>query len=114
MIDMHCHLLPGVDDGVTDMNEAIYLVEQAIAHGVTDIIITPHYRPTKEYVQTTEQLKRGLNALIEEQKKQKLSVNLYLGREIDEVKDLKQLLQSDTVSSINDTKLILIDFGVNK
>ncbi len=56
MIDMHCHLLPDVDDGVKSYEEAIELVKESKKHGVTDIIITPHYRPTKEYVETTEKL----------------------------------------------------------
>jgi len=39
---------------------------------------------------------------------------LYLGREIDEDKELKKLLENKVVCSMNDTKYLLVDFGVNK
>jgi protein-tyrosine phosphatase len=42
MIDIHCHLLPGLDDGPKDMNAAIGLARQAVDDGVTHSVITPH------------------------------------------------------------------------
>lgn len=114
MIDMHCHLIPGVDDGVKDINEAIEILRQSQEYGVSDVIITPHYRPTKEYVETTEGLLQKLQKLKDELKKQDIQVNLHLGREIDEAKDIKELLNNNEVCSLNGTNLLLIDFGVNK
>ena len=43
MIDIHNHVLIGVDDGPKDEREAVQLLEQAIAQGITDIIATPHH-----------------------------------------------------------------------
>lgn len=42
MIDLHCHLLPGIDDGPKDMAAAIALAEQAVADGITHAVVTPH------------------------------------------------------------------------
>ncbi|BBH19559.1 tyrosine-protein phosphatase YwqE [Paenibacillus baekrokdamisoli] len=44
MIDIHCHLLPGLDDGPVDMQHAILLARSAVRDGVTTVIATPHYR----------------------------------------------------------------------
>ena len=44
LIDIHCHLLPGVDDGPTDMEEAGKLLDDMADEGVRVIIATPHYR----------------------------------------------------------------------
>ncbi|MBZ0113738.1 MAG: hypothetical protein K8J08_14830 [Thermoanaerobaculia bacterium] len=44
MIDIHCHVLPGVDDGVPDLAAARALCERAAEDGTTDIIATPHQR----------------------------------------------------------------------
>ena len=44
MIDLHCHLLPGVDDGATDLDVAMAMAEIARADGITDIVVTPHQR----------------------------------------------------------------------
>ncbi len=42
MIDIHCHLLPGIDDGPNDMQAAVSLARQAVADGVTHAVLTPH------------------------------------------------------------------------
>jgi len=42
MIDIHCHLLPGIDDGPADMSEALGLARQAVEVGVTHSVVTPH------------------------------------------------------------------------
>lgn len=44
MRDMHCHILPGVDDGARDMAMSLAMVEAARAAGVTSIVCTPHAR----------------------------------------------------------------------
>ena len=42
MIDIHCHLLPGIDDGPKDVAEALNLARQAVENGVTHSVVTPH------------------------------------------------------------------------
>ncbi len=42
MVDIHCHILPGLDDGATDFGESLALAESAIAEGVTHVVATPH------------------------------------------------------------------------
>lgn len=44
MIDLHCHLLPGLDDGAADLADAVEMGRQAAASGVTHICATPHIR----------------------------------------------------------------------
>lgn len=44
MIDIHCHMLFGVDDGPADIKESLELLVQAKEYGVDTIILTPHYR----------------------------------------------------------------------
>ena len=43
MIDIHTHILPGIDDGSRSMDESIEIIKKASSCGVTDIIVTPHY-----------------------------------------------------------------------
>ena len=47
IIDIHAHILPGVDDGARDMGEALEMIRMAAAQGVTGIIATPHYSKRK-------------------------------------------------------------------
>lgn len=44
MRDMHCHILPGVDDGARDLDESLRMLEAAKRAGVTSIVCTPHCR----------------------------------------------------------------------
>jgi protein-tyrosine phosphatase len=41
-VDIHCHLLPGIDDGATDVDESLAMARLAVADGITTIIATPH------------------------------------------------------------------------
>ena len=43
MIDTHCHLLPGVDDGPRTDAEALRLARRLVADGVTTVVCTPHF-----------------------------------------------------------------------
>ena len=42
MIDIHCHLLPGIDDGPDTMEESLCLARAAVSNGITHAVITPH------------------------------------------------------------------------
>lgn len=45
MTDLHCHLLPGIDDGAKDVDMALELLRQERNQGVTNIVFTSHFRP---------------------------------------------------------------------
>lgn len=45
MIDLHCHLLPGIDDGARDMKESLALARLAYINGIRKVIVTPHIYP---------------------------------------------------------------------
>ncbi len=45
MIDLHCHLLPAIDDGAQTMDEALELARIAVADGITHSVMTPHVHP---------------------------------------------------------------------
>jgi tyrosine-protein phosphatase YwqE len=66
VVDMHSHVLPGIDDGAQNLEESIFLVKQMMALGIKKIIATPHimvdyYRNTAETINAAlETLKAGL------------------------------------------------------
>ena len=42
MVDIHCHILPGLDDGADTLETSIQMAEMAVAEGVTHVVGTPH------------------------------------------------------------------------
>ena len=46
MIDLHCHLLPGIDDGARDQAVSLEMARIAVADGITTVVCTPHILPT--------------------------------------------------------------------
>ncbi len=45
MIDIHCHLLPGIDDGPADAKAALALAQALVSDGITQVVMTPHVFP---------------------------------------------------------------------
>ena len=43
MIDIHTHILPGIDDGARDWDESRRMLEMAYSQGIRHIVATPHY-----------------------------------------------------------------------
>lgn len=54
MIDIHTHILPGVDDGAADLTEAIDLARAAVSEGIKVVIATPHHANELYYNQASE------------------------------------------------------------
>jgi protein-tyrosine phosphatase len=54
VIDLHCHLLPGIDDGPPDMQESVALATAAARAGIHTIAATPHFRPDHPGVRPEE------------------------------------------------------------
>lgn len=48
MIDIHTHILPGMDDGSRDIKESIKLIETLQMQGVSSVVLTPHFYPHRE------------------------------------------------------------------
>ena len=47
MIDIHCHLLYGIDDGPRSLEDSLAMAELAVAEGITHMLVTPHHKNGK-------------------------------------------------------------------
>lgn len=80
LFDIHCHILPGVDDGSQNIENSIEMIKEEIANGVTDVILTPHFCSDNLNQISKEEL---TNCFIKFKEKVKdYPINLYLGSEI--------------------------------
>jgi protein-tyrosine phosphatase len=80
VIDLHCHILPGVDDGPAVLATTIGMAEAAAAEGVTTIVATPHV--SHRYPTTPEQMLAGVEAVNEALAGRGVPVTVVPGAEI--------------------------------
>ena len=76
MIDIHCHLLYGVDDGAKTIEESVAMLEAAKEQGISAMILTPHYRHGM-FAYPKEEIEEHFRIL--EPYAQKLGIYLALG-----------------------------------
>ncbi len=112
MIDIHSHIMFGVDDGCKTVDESIMMIKAAVDSGITDLFLTPHYRPTKKYVASCEEIEEKFNILKDKIVKLNIPIKLYLGREIDEVDNMFEYIKKGKFTTMNNSNYILVDFGV--
>ena len=109
MIDIHSHLLYGIDDGSRSIVESAYIIKSLSEIGYTDIILTPHFINGSSYMSTRENNLDLLDRLKVELVKHQIPVNLYLGNEIYIDSEIANLLKNNIISSLNDSKYLLIE-----
>jgi protein-tyrosine phosphatase len=81
MIDLHSHILPGLDDGSRTVEDARGLARRAAEDGVTAIAATPHVR--SDYPTRAEEMERGVSRLREDFLAEGIDVEVLPGGEID-------------------------------
>lgn len=81
LFDIHCHIIPQVDDGAKSMDMALKMLQMEYDDGVRSIILTPHYR--REMFETPEEKIERQFALLKEKAQEKIgkTLHLYLGCE---------------------------------
>lgn len=81
MIDLHSHILPGLDDGAATLDDALGIAEAAVADGIRVVAATPHVRAA-DYPTSAEQMERQLDALQRELREAAVPLKLLPGGEI--------------------------------
>lgn len=110
LVDMHCHLLPGVDDGSINMNMTRKLLQMEIDNGVDTIMFTPHFKRGKSRFSNEKLLQ-----IFEETKQEALKLNpnmkLYLGEELYYDNSLCQAIEDGKALKLNKTDYVLVEFS---
>lgn len=107
MVDIHCHILPGLDDGAKSLDEAVEMAEMAIEDGITHVVGTPH--ANAEFPFDPELVRGRCNEL-----QARLGNRLKLGTGCDfhlSVENLDRIRSSPTSYSINQKRYLLVEFA---
>lgn len=112
MIDIHSHILPGIDDGARSLDEALDMLRIAIDQGVTTQVLTPHihmgrFNNTKQHIeQEFTKFKEQVNAA-------NLPIKLLLGAELRIGPEIMQLINTDSVpwlGEVDSQRTFLLEF----
>lgn len=107
MVDVHCHILPGLDDGPSTMEESLAMVEMAVADGITRVVATPHAseRYSFEFARVC-QLRDELQAKIGDRLKVATGCDFHLNPE-----NLNALRKDASPYCINQRGYLLLEFN---
>ena len=110
MADMHCHVLPAVDDGSQSIEQTLEMLEIAVDEGSQHMIVTPHYKEGRHNASTSTILER-IHMVQEEAAKRGMNVNLYPGNEIYYFQGIEDRLDNGDVFTLNNTDRVLVEFS---
>jgi protein-tyrosine phosphatase len=108
MIDIHSHILPGVDDGAADLPTALEMARMAVADGVEVQACTPHILPGL-YHNTGPQIRAATQELQRRLDDSGIALRLVPGADVHLVPDIATGLRSGRILSLADTRYVLVE-----
>ena len=113
MIDIHNHVLIGVDDGPQTEEEVVLLLKQAIDDGITDIIATPHHY-SGDFVNPGSKILEKMDELNQIISQHQLDINVHPGQEIRVNGNFVEELKSGAGIPLNQSQYVLVEFSFNE
>lgn len=112
MIDIHIHILPGIDDGSPSMDDSLNMADIAASSGVDTLIMTPHCNIPDYYGNYYSlQLMRAFGELKRALEHARIPVQVLPGMEIFTTQDVPSLIQNRKVIGLNFSKYMLVEFN---
>lgn len=105
MIDLHCHILPELDDGAQSLGESLEMARIAVQSGVKAVVATPHCAHDR-----VEEVRRSYRLLNDAIGELGLPLRLYLGMEIYGTADTAKLLKDGKLLPIHHSRYPLVEF----
>ena len=112
MVDIHAHILPGLDDGADRTRTSLRMAESAAQSGVTDLIATPHCNQRGRFENyASEALSEQYLRLKELLQRERIALRLHLGMEVFATRDTAALLRDGKLLTLAGSRYLLVEFG---
>ena len=108
MIDLHSHILPGIDDGAKNLDVSLEMARASVLDGVTVLACTPHIMPGV-YGNTGPQIRLAVQALQAELDANDIALQLVSGSDAHMVADMVDGLRSGRILTLADTRYVLVE-----
>ncbi|WP_020061474.1 tyrosine-protein phosphatase [Bacillus sp. 123MFChir2] len=113
MIDLHCHILPSIDDGAGTLTDSLAMAQKAAAEGIHTIVATPHHQNGK-YINERAEILHQVKQLNEALQEHDIPLIVLPGQEVRLYGDLLADYEAGKILTLNETnKYILIEFPSN-
>ncbi len=110
MIDIHTHILPGLDDGPHNLAEALEMACSAVERGMQQVVATPHLHATI-YANTRAKILTSVAMLNQALQENKIALEVLPGSEVLVLPDLVDRFEAGDVMTINDGgKYLLLEY----
>jgi len=114
MIDLHTHILPGVDDGVKTMDDAVEFARVAAADGVKTVVATPHYRDGF-FLNSRLEVLAGVAALNGRLQAERIPISVLPGAEIHISADLVERVKAGHAPTLADNgRTVLFELSMSQ
>jgi protein-tyrosine phosphatase len=100
-VDIHCHMLPGIDDGAKSLDEALAMAEMAVADGIGTIVATPHQLGSHAK-NTGEAIRAAATAFQRELERRQIPLQVLPGADVRIEPDLPRKIRTGEVVSLGD------------
>lgn len=107
MIDIHCHILPAIDDGSSDMETTMQMLDIAARDGIGHIVASPHFRQGLE--PSFQDILEALRTVQDEAVRRGSPVKLYSGADIRLTYELLEALDRAELPTINNSRYFLLE-----
>lgn len=108
MIDLHSHILPGIDDGATSLEVSLEMARMAVTDGTTVLACTPHIYPGM-YMNDSAGIHAARDALQKELDARQIALRLVVGADAHLVPELLDGLKSGRVPTLNGSRYFLLE-----
>jgi len=108
MIDLHCHILPGIDDGARNLSISLDMARASVADGVTDLACTPHILPGL-YPNTGPQIRQATQQLQDALDQHGIPLRLVAGADNHITPDFVAGLRSGQLLCLADSRYVLVE-----
>jgi len=109
MIDIHCHILPGVDDGPATIEDSLEMAREAVREGIKVIIATPHHK-NNSYENIKEDIVIKVNELNNQLLKKDIPLKILAGQENRIYGEIIKDFQQGEIQTLNNSKYLFIEF----
>jgi protein-tyrosine phosphatase len=112
MIDLHCHILPGVDDGAQSLSDSLMMARKAVEQGIKKLVASPHHL-NNAYENPKSLILDRVKELNEVLRVEQIDLEIVPGQEVRIHGEMLQGYERGEILPVNHTPYILVEFPSN-